>query len=178
MQLCKSKTRALFPPPVAKVSPFASGTAAVFSSRSPGKTTENEDAAALIPYDESSGVLVIADGMGGSQAGDRASQLAVEALMESVLKAAADEVPLREGILNGIEHANHAVTELGLGAGTTLAVVELQENVMRPYHVGDSMILAPALVISAGEIEELAGRARIALDRTLAGLPTLTSAAR
>ncbi len=48
---------------------------------------------------------------------------------------------LRTAVLNGIENANHAVQELGVGAATTLALVEIQESAVRPYHVGDSMIL-------------------------------------
>jgi serine/threonine protein phosphatase PrpC len=52
-----------------------------------------------------------------------------------------DPVDLRAGILNGIEAANEAVRELGTGAATTLALVEIQDGVIRPYHVGDSAIL-------------------------------------
>ena len=48
---------------------------------------------------------------------------------------------LRDAILNGFEDANGAVQALGIGAATTLAVVEVKENIVRPYHVGDSMIL-------------------------------------
>jgi len=33
------------------------------------------------------------------------------------------------------------VIDLGIGAATTLAVVEIQDHTIRPYHVGDSMIL-------------------------------------
>jgi len=43
--------------------------------------------------------------------------------------------------MNGIERANEAVLELGVGAGTTLAAVEVQDGTVRPYHVGDSTIL-------------------------------------
>ena len=49
-------------------------------------------------------------------------------------------LPLRAEILDGIEWANRKVTDLGLGAATTLAVSEIQYEVVRPYHVGDSMI--------------------------------------
>ena len=50
-----------------------------------------------------------------------------------------DERPLEEGL---VEAANRAVAELGVGAATTLAVVEIQGRSVRTYHVGDSMILA------------------------------------
>ena len=48
---------------------------------------------------------------------------------------------LRSAILNGIDAANRTVLELGVGAASTLAVVEIQGHTIRPYHVGDSMIL-------------------------------------
>jgi serine/threonine protein phosphatase PrpC len=48
---------------------------------------------------------------------------------------------LRGAILNGFEDANQAVLGLGFGAATTLAAVEVQGSRVRPYHVGDSLIL-------------------------------------
>ena len=46
---------------------------------------------------------------------------------------------LRGAILNGIEAANRSIRELGCGAATTLALVEIQDRTIRPYHVGDSV---------------------------------------
>ncbi|HEY9199226.1 MAG TPA: protein phosphatase 2C domain-containing protein, partial [Gammaproteobacteria bacterium] len=48
---------------------------------------------------------------------------------------------LREAILDGIEQANRGIGALGVGAATTLALIEIQGRTARPYHVGDSMIL-------------------------------------
>ena len=48
---------------------------------------------------------------------------------------------MRVGILNGIERANRAVVDLGVGAATTLAIVEMQNAQVRSYHVGDSLTL-------------------------------------
>jgi serine/threonine protein phosphatase PrpC len=125
-----------------EVCAVADGEAAVFSSRSPDKDTPNEDAAAVICTGERSGVLVVADGMGGLPAGEEASSLAIRTLRESILHSTSSEgSSLRAAILDGFEAANRAVGELGVGAATTLAVVELQDNTIRPYHVGDSMIL-------------------------------------
>lgn len=120
---------------------LANGTAAVFSARSPGKETPNEDSAVLIPLEKESGVLAVADGLGGLRAGEEASCLAVEALRDAVAEAAGNGFGLRDAILNGIERANRKITAMGLGAATTLAVVEIQGRTVRPYHVGDSMIL-------------------------------------
>jgi PPM family protein phosphatase len=126
---------------------FQGGTAAVFTTRSPQKETPNEDVAALWPVGESSGVLAVADGLGGHAGGERASRLAIETIQKSLQETAAsragasEPMDLRAGILNGIEAANEAVRELGTGAATTLALVEIQDRVIRPYHVGDSAIL-------------------------------------
>jgi serine/threonine protein phosphatase PrpC len=126
---------------------FQGGTATVFSTRSPQKETPNEDVAALWPVGISSGVLAVADGLGGHAGGERASRQAIETIQKSLQESAAargdtsEPVDLRAGILNGIEAANEAVRELGTGAATTLALVEIQDNVIRPYHVGDSAIL-------------------------------------
>lgn len=113
----------------------------VFTHRSPNKETANEDCAALIPYDDNSGVLVIADGLGGLPSGSTASNIAVRRLKKSIENAAQEQTPLREAILDGIERANQDILGQGSGAATTIAIVELQQDRMRPYHVGDSMIL-------------------------------------
>lgn len=120
---------------------FANGTAAVYSARSPVKDTANEDSVALIPYDERSGVMVVADGVGGMPSGDHASRIAVDALVRAVERAARDQLPLREAILDGIEQANRDVQARAMGGATTLALVELDGSTIRSYHVGDSMIL-------------------------------------
>src|SRR5262249_29126328 len=52
---------------------FLGGAAAVFSARSPHKETPNEDAAAFWPVGQVSGVLAVADGLGGHAGGERAS---------------------------------------------------------------------------------------------------------
>jgi serine/threonine protein phosphatase PrpC len=120
---------------------IAGGQVAVFSAPCPGKTTANEDSAALIPFAASAGVLVVADGMGGTRRGGEASALAVRALRDSLSEAARTGAMMRTAILDAIETASRAVIDLGVGAATTLAAVEIQGELVRPYHVGDSMIL-------------------------------------
>jgi PPM family protein phosphatase len=125
---------------------FAGGTAAVFTTRSPGKTTSNEDVAALLPINSEVGVLAVADGLGGHVGGERASRLAIETLRTRLLDSLTpaetyDADQLRGTILDGIEAANRAVLALGTGAATTLALIEIQGRTIRPYHVGDSVIL-------------------------------------
>jgi serine/threonine protein phosphatase PrpC len=120
---------------------WGSGEVALFSCRSPGREGPNEDSAAILPFDDASFAVVVADGMGGERAGARASALAIEALERALGEARRQGWVLRNAILDGIERANQAVAELGVGAGTTLAVVEIAGATMRPYHVGDSGIL-------------------------------------
>jgi len=120
---------------------IAGGSAVVFSSRCPGKETPNEDAAALIPVGAGAAILAVADGLGGIRAGNLASSTAIRALKSSLDEIAAGGLELRTAILNGIENANQAVLDLAVGAATTLAVAEIQDNMVRPYHVGDSTIL-------------------------------------
>jgi serine/threonine protein phosphatase PrpC len=48
---------------------------------------------------------------------------------------------MRESILDGIEHANQTILDMGTGAGTTTTVVEINNGNIRSYHVGDSMAL-------------------------------------
>lgn len=117
------------------------GIAAVSSTRSPAKTTCNEDTAALIPFNDRCAVLAVADGVGGVRSGEIAASIAVETLSESLAAANGQTELLRTAILDGIEAANRAVQQRGIGSATTLAVVEIRERVVRPYHVGDSMIL-------------------------------------
>lgn len=121
---------------------LGSGHVAVFSARCPDSSSANQDSAAVVPIDSSRAVLVVADGMGGGRAGEQASQLAVSTLVKVLESGLHSEVPLRALILDGFEKANRAVLELGVGAATTLAVLEIQGLIIRPYHVGDSMIIA------------------------------------
>ena len=120
---------------------FLSGKAVFFTARAPGKTTANEDCLALLPFDADSGVLIVADGLGGLPAGSTASQLAIDSMIEVLHETATGSIPLRDAILNGIERANETILQQSSGMATTIAVIEVQGNSIRPYHVGDAMIL-------------------------------------
>lgn len=126
---------------VAEMHGFGAGEVALFSCRSPERSGPNEDSAVMLPFDETTGILAVADGMGGERGGARASGIAIEALEAAVAEARREGWMLRTAVLNGFERANEAICALGLGAGTTLAAVEIGEDTIRPYHVGDSTIL-------------------------------------
>jgi serine/threonine protein phosphatase PrpC len=118
-------------------------TVAIFLQQAPYKQDNseeiNQDAAAVIPVGEKAVVLVVADGMGGAPSGDIAARLAIESLVKNLEQASEDT--LRDAILDGIEKANKAILQLENGAATTLAIVEINGNRMRSYHVGDSGII-------------------------------------
>lgn len=138
------------------VFPFAGGRVAAYSRRCPGKETNNEDSLATVPVGHG-GVLLVADGVGGERCGDRASAAVIESLCRVLEQRPpeaegdrpgadgsgepSERVDRRPAILDGIEQANRAVIELGVGAASTLALVEIWGDTVRPYHVGDSMIL-------------------------------------
>jgi len=114
--------------------------------------THNEDA---IAWDVPHGLAMLADGMGGHNAGDIASQLCLETLNE-VLREALDK-PLRLRPNKGMsKHAtlmrravNKANTAIfgnaeanpeRKGMGTTLAMVLFYEDKVVVAHVGDSRV--------------------------------------
>jgi serine/threonine protein phosphatase PrpC len=119
----------------------AGGSAVALSQRDPGKETENEDTAAVIPYGPGAAVLVVADGAGGLPAGKRASLTAVTTLAASLQTAMDKTLLLRTAILNGIEAANEAVLALANGSATTMTVVTIEGLVARSYQIGDSEAL-------------------------------------
>lgn len=123
-----------------RVLSFFGGNVAALCRRCPGKIEPNDDSAAIVGTASGGVVLVVADGVGGCPLGHKASAIAVQAVSDSVL-AAPPTGDLRPAILDGIEQANREILDLGVGAATTLAVVEIQDAKARAYQVGDSMTL-------------------------------------
>lgn len=130
--------------------PFAGGEVAVLSSRSPGKESANEDGAAVLELGSERGLLAVADGMGGGRIGEAASRIALESLDKELKRDG--EASVRESVLSALENANRRVLELGVGAGTTLAMAEVSDGKIRPYHIGDSHFL---LVGQRGKVKKL-----------------------
>lgn len=126
----------------AEIHPVASGIAGVFTARAPDLVDEpNEDSLGIFSIDEQSGVLALADGLGGRRGGSMASGLAVKKLEEAIDRGPTEERSLRACVIDGFENANQAVIDTGLGAATTLTAIEIVGETIRPYHVGDSMAL-------------------------------------
>ena len=115
---------------------------AIYSARSPQRDGPNEDAAAAFCLANGSVLLLVADGMGGMPQGGTASALLVGAVHDAVLDTGGEaDRGLREGLIDAIDRASERIQALGVGAGSTLAAVEINDHTVRSCHVGDSMIL-------------------------------------
>lgn len=105
----------------------------------------NEDA---VGGDPDMGLLILADGMGGANAGEVASQLAVDLLVSQLTPKDEDEtkVPGSETILQSMSGVNQAILELSQqvpeyqGMGTTVVVGQFHEKGLTYAHVGDSRL--------------------------------------
>jgi len=118
---------------------FPFGDLVAFTCPAPGKS-ESEDVAAVLTHD-GAGLLLVVDGMGGQNGGREASRCTLETIAEKVRAAGEEGTALRHAVLDGIEAANRAVLDLAVGAGATLAALELNEHSARVLHVGDSFVL-------------------------------------
>jgi PPM family protein phosphatase len=106
----------------------------------PGRRTTNEDAFLV---DANRGLFVVADGMGGHNAGEVASSLAVKAIGEFL----ADGTPASLNVLDeALRLANdHILTVAGekpdyTGMGTTVAAVYIRDGEAVYAHAGDSRV--------------------------------------
>ncbi len=109
---------------------------------------DNEDSAfARAP------VFVVADGMGGAQAGEVASRIAVEAFQQALPEYGSPE----ERLADGVRAANRRIYDISraeherAGMGTTLTAVYLDDAELAIAHVGDSR----AYLFRDGELTRL-----------------------
>jgi len=114
------------------------GSVAVAVAACYDKPGAGEDAAALIPIGKNRIVLAIADGVGGLPAGRKASNIAVSKLRDAMRSIDTDDERPRTAILDGIEAANKELCDLGTGSATTIVVADVQDELVRTFHVGDS----------------------------------------
>ena len=99
-------------------------------------------------------LFVVADGMGGAQAGEVASKAAAESFAQGLPKA-----PPERALEETIEGANRTIHELarkdpslaGMGTTTTAAIVDLEAEEVAIGHVGDSR----AYRLRGGKFEQL-----------------------
>ena len=104
------------------------------------KRPENEDSFLVL---EERGVYAVADGVGGAQAGDVASQMAVEILGEAFINQT-QEVDAEDVMRAAIERANSAIHQMAndlpqlSSMATTIVALHVYGNIATIGHVGDS----------------------------------------
>jgi protein phosphatase len=94
------------------------------------------------------GLYIVCDGMGGHEAGEVASAMAVKTLQNYFQEHWQDELPDHDTIRNGILMANNSIYEInkenhssGSGRmGTTMVMALVQNTQIAIAHVGDSRI--------------------------------------
>jgi PPM family protein phosphatase len=106
----------------------------------------NEDSVGLFQSDHGVPVAVLADGMGGHQAGDVASRTAVQVIQRELggLTPEAGTEERREWMLNAVTAANREIYEMASrnkgykGMGTTVIAAVPGKDKVTLAHVGDS----------------------------------------
>jgi len=103
----------------------------------------NED---FFLVDEDLSLFILADGMGGHAAGEVASRLACEAVLDSIGRSARQGRFLSEAARAALDHANRNVYQASendrnlMGMGTTLLFAWANGSKLRIGHVGDSRL--------------------------------------
>lgn len=144
----------------------------------------NEDA---VGGDPAAGLVVLADGMGGANAGEVASGLAVDLLMNQlvVVRNPLEEPLTRVDLLEALNGVNSAILDLARqvpeyeGMGTTLVLGVFHEEKLTFAHVGDSRLyrlrqgVLEALTCDHSLIQELVGIGEFLSveDAVAAGVP-------
>jgi PPM family protein phosphatase len=111
--------------------------------------THNEDAFAVLesstgePTDRGS-LLIVADGLGGHNAGEFASQIAISTIRERYQNSL--DLSREQDVKDAILAAHHSIVEearrnaLRQGMGTTIALVAVHGDSATAAHVGDSRV--------------------------------------
>jgi serine/threonine protein phosphatase PrpC len=96
------------------------------------------------------GLYIVADGMGGHQHGEIASEIATRTMAEYVVRKLftnligtdpqPPEEPLQEIMKKGVQMAHDNILDVVTGGGTTLTTVVIFSNQMTIAHVGDSRV--------------------------------------
>lgn len=108
------------------------------------------------------GLFILADGMGGHQAGEIASSLAARVAAHHITRQTylpslinherdAGQPALTEVLVNAVHAANAAVSKEAPGSGTTLSCALILGTQAYIAHVGDSR----AYVLKEGELEQI-----------------------
>ncbi|MEX2104618.1 MAG: Stp1/IreP family PP2C-type Ser/Thr phosphatase [Bacilli bacterium] len=122
-----------------------------------GKVREiNEDCAIIHQNVEGFHIAIVADGVGGHQAGEIASALALEVITRELLSPFVETTDWKSRIEQAILTANKEIYEYGNnhqleGMGTTVVTVVVNEQEIFVGHVGDSRLY----LVSHNTIEQM-----------------------
>jgi protein phosphatase len=139
-------------------------------------------------YDLRSGIFVVSDGMGGQQAGELASKIAVDTVLgyyRETPDTTTDGILRFEGVSQraaglgaAIQLANQAIHDAGArdisiaGMGSTIVAVVVEGNQFSIANVGDSRIY----LIRKSEVAQLTQDHSLVMEQVRRGLMTLEEA--
>lgn len=116
----------------------------------PGKErSQNQDLFDDAVFSNGVGCAVVCDGMGGAAAGDRASRIAIDSIMNTLKERCTGPIgdpEIRKAMQTAVYKANSEVfaTAQGdpqlLGMGTTAVIAVVNKRVLHISHIGDSRI--------------------------------------
>jgi serine/threonine protein phosphatase PrpC len=147
----------------------------------------NED---NLGWDQRLGLYVVCDGMGGAQAGEVASKMAVDLMLEYFRHGSEtgdypdfgnfppDSSPAGQHLSSAIQRANTAIFEAGQasqaqqGMGTTIVALLLDDNFLTIAHAGDSRIYR----LRGGTLEQLTQDHSLVMEQVRRGMITLEQA--
>ena len=135
------------------------------SKTDPGRRPNNEDQLLVVDVRRhglrADGVLVIADGMGGRNFGERAASAAVEAVGDTLIEMLQSEhepaVDIGDALDSALRKANSRVYELAAhdeeskGMGTTCVAAVIENDQVYVAHAGDSR----AYLLRQGQLSRL-----------------------
>jgi protein phosphatase len=140
-----------------------------------GLRSNNED---RLLIDAQKGLFVVADGMGGQDAGELASGLAVDIIPRSLDKYLAADEPPEQALIDAFSETNQAIVDAGLEQppgrrmGTTAVCAFKSNGQVLVTNMGDSR----AYLIRAGEVEQLTVDHTVAQALVAAGAMTADQA--
>lgn len=145
------------------------------------KRANNEDNGSAVSGKESpegtQGILIVADGMGGHDAGEVASAIAVESLLRQLSTLSQDTTMPQGGhseiLGNMLQKANSEIREAGRESGnhnmgTTCTAAVLSGNNLNIAHIGDSR----AYLIRDGNLHQLTSDHSLVAEMVAAGALT------
>jgi len=148
--------------------------------------TNNED---NFGYDTELGIFVVCDGMGGQAAGEVASKIGVDTVLDYFRQAGKGKYPevgdhiegfsdRANALASAIRKANSEVIKVAsegsgkTGMGSTIVAVLVKENFLSVGHVGDSRIY----LVRNGAIQQLTNDHSLVMEQVRRGLMTVEEA--